>query len=50
MTFKKLGNGYTGRVFDALVQIDEVPAELTCQAGADRAFTCTHEAGQAYYL
>jgi hypothetical protein len=27
-----------------------VPAELTCQAGADRAFTCAHETGQAYYL
>ena len=50
MTFEKLGNGYTCGFFDALVKIDEVPAELTCQAGTDRAFTCTHETGQAYYL
>jgi hypothetical protein len=50
MTLEKLGNGYACGVFDALVKIDEVPAELTCQAGADRAFTCAHETGQAYYL
>jgi hypothetical protein len=47
MPLEEFGDGYAGGVLDALIEIDEVPAQLTSQAGANRAFARTHETGQA---
>ena len=47
VALEKFGDGYAGGVLDAPIKVNEVPAQLTGQAGADRAFTCAHETGQA---
>jgi len=50
MALKEFRDAYTGCLFDAFVQIDEMPAELAGQAGADRAFARAHETSQANHL
>jgi hypothetical protein len=50
MTLEKFGDGNAGDLLNALIKIDEVPAQLTGQTGANRAFACAHETGQANNL
>jgi hypothetical protein len=44
---KNLGNGKTGGLFDALIQIDEAPRELAREESANSRFAGTHESGKA---
>jgi hypothetical protein len=39
-----------GSLFDAIVQIDKAPSELTREEGANGCFAGTHEAGKAKHL
>lgn len=46
VAFEKSRDGNAGSFFNALIEVDETPAELTSQACADGAFTRTHETGE----
>ena len=47
VAFKKFGDGDAASFLNALVKIDEAPAELAGEASADSAFTRAHETGEA---
>lgn len=45
--FENLGDAQVRGGFDAIVEIDEAPSELTREQGADRGLAGAHEAGEA---
>jgi hypothetical protein len=47
MALKKFRYGNAGNFLDSFVEINETPAELFGEAGANRAFAGTHETGEA---
>ena len=47
MSLEKFRDGDASGFLDALVEVNETPAELLGKASADRAFARTHETGEA---